>query len=117
MEFVLLKQTTNFILKPLAWLFSFVIDLIYNGVAALTTQNSMGITIILFTLIIRVLIFPLSLRQQRSTRKMQRLQPKIQKIQEKYKDNKDPESAQRMNMQMKDHNKEISARSTQRSAR
>ena len=85
MEFVLLKQTTNFILKPLAWLFSFVIDLIYNGVAALTTQNSMGITIILFTLIIRVLIFPLSLRQQRSTRNMQRLQPKIQKIQEKYK--------------------------------
>ena len=81
MEFVLLKQTTNFILKPLAWLFSFVIDLIYNGVAALTTQNSMGITIILFTLIIRVLIFPLSLRQQRSTRKMQRLQPKIQRQQ------------------------------------
>lgn len=106
MEFVLLKQTTNFILKPLAWLFSFVIDLIYNGVAALTTTNSMGITIILFTLIIRVLIFPLSLRQQRSTRKMQRLQPKIQKIQEKYKDNKDPESARRMNMEMNDLYKE-----------
>ena len=105
MDFVFLAQTTNFILKPLAWLFSFVIDVIYNGIVALTTVNALGITIILFTFITRTLLFPLTLKQQRSTRKMQRLQPKIQRIQDKYK-NKDPESTRMMQLEMNDLYKE-----------
>lgn len=106
MDFVFLAQTTNFILKPIAWLFSFVIDLIYNGVVAMTTTQALGITIILFTLIMRVILFPLSLKQQRSSRKMQRLQPKIQRIQDKYKNKTDPESSRMMQMEMQDLYKE-----------
>lgn len=106
MDFVFLAQTTNFILKPLAWLFSFVIDVIYNGIVALTTVNALGITIILFTFITRTLLFPLTLKQQRSTRKMQRLQPKIQRIQDKYKNKKDPESTRMMQLEMNDLYKE-----------
>ena len=100
MEFILLQPTNTFILKQLAWLFSYVITLIYNGVVAMTTTNAMGITIILFTLIVRVLLFPLSLKQQRSTRLMQRLQPKIQRIQDKYKNTTDPDSQRMMQMEM-----------------
>ena len=100
MEPVLLAQTTSFILKPLAWLFSLLINLIYNGVVAITTPNALGITIILFTLIVKALLFPLSLKQQRSTRKMQRLQPKMQRIQDKYKDKKDPESQRMMQSEL-----------------
>lgn len=99
MDFAFLAQTTNFILRPLAWLFSFIIELIYSGVVNLTTVNALGITIILFTLITRVLLFPLSLKQQRSMRSMQRLQPKLQRIQDKYKDKKDPESTRMMQME------------------
>lgn len=106
MDFVFLAQTTNFILKPLAWVFSFVIDLIYNGVVAMTTTQALGITVILFTLIMRVILFPLSLKQQRSSRKMQRLQPKIQRIQDKYKNKTDPESSRMMQMEMQDLYKE-----------
>ena len=106
MDFVFLAQTTNFILKPLAWLFSFVIDIIYNGVVSLTTVNALGITIILFTLIMRVILFPLTLKQQRSTRKTQRLQPKVQRIQDKYKNKTDPESTRMMQMEINDLYKE-----------
>lgn len=99
MDFAFLAQTNNFILKPIAWFFSLIINLIYNGVSQITTINALGLTIILFTLITRVLLFPLSLKQQRSTRMMQRLQPKQQRIQDKYKDKKNDPEAQRM-MQM-----------------
>lgn len=47
-----------------------------------------GICIIILTLILRVLLFPLSKNQSMSTLKMQELQPKIQQVQEKYKNDK-----------------------------
>jgi YidC/Oxa1 family membrane protein insertase len=53
---------------------------------------SYGITIILFTLVMRILLLPLSLKQTKSTVKMSAIQPEVKKIQEKYK--KDPQKAQ-----------------------
>jgi len=53
---------------------------------------SFGITIIIFTLVMRVLLLPLSLKQTKSTVKMSAIQPEVKKIQEKYK--KDPQKAQ-----------------------
>ena len=63
----------NFLADLFTSMFSFVIDIIYNGIVSLTTVNALGITIILFTFIVRTILFPLTLKQQRSTRKMQRL--------------------------------------------
>lgn len=45
------------------------------------------VAITIFTVIIRLLTLPLNLRQQRSSLKMQEMQPQIQAIQKKYKDN------------------------------
>lgn len=44
-----------------------------------------GLAIILFTVIVRLLMFPLSLRQSRMTKSMQLIQPKIQQLQQQYK--------------------------------
>lgn len=46
--------------------------------------NNFGITVILLTLIIRFILLPLTLKQLRSTKKMQDLQPKLAEIQKKY---------------------------------
>ena len=54
-----------------------------------------GWTIIIFTLLSKVLLFPLQLKQQKSTARMSAYQPMIQEIQEKYKDDKE-----RMNEEM-----------------
>ena len=47
-----------------------------------------GLTIILFTLIMKVLMFPLQVKQQKSTARMSAFQPMIKEIQEKYKDDR-----------------------------
>ena len=49
--------------------------------------GSYGLTIILFTVAFRLIMFPLQLKSKRSTIKMTRLQPKIQEIQKKYQNN------------------------------
>jgi YidC/Oxa1 family membrane protein insertase len=49
--------------------------------------GSYGLAIVLLTVAIRVVLWPLNSSQTRSMRKMQELQPKLKALQEKYKDN------------------------------
>jgi YidC/Oxa1 family membrane protein insertase len=64
---------------------------------------SLGLAIILLTIAVRVLLLPLSIKQTRSMREMQRIQPEVKRIQAKYKGNR-----QKMNEEMmalyKEHN-------------
>ena len=50
--------------------------------------GSFGLAIIAFTIIIRTVTFPLTLRQLHQTRAMQNLQPRVQEINKKYSDPK-----------------------------
>jgi YidC/Oxa1 family membrane protein insertase len=81
-------------LEALHSLFSFIGD-----------EPAWGFAIIALTLIVRILLLPLAIKQTRSMRAMQQLQPKIKAIQKKYKTDremmrKDPEryKAQRQKM-------------------
>lgn len=51
--------------------------------------DSYGMSIIIFTIIIKILLYPLTLRQIKSTRAMQTIQPKMKELQEKYKNDKE----------------------------
>jgi len=51
--------------------------------------GSWGIAIIVLTLIVRMLLHPLTQKQMTSMQKMQKLQPRIKMLQEKYKDDKE----------------------------
>jgi YidC/Oxa1 family membrane protein insertase len=46
--------------------------------------NNFGLTIIILTLIIRLILLPLTLKQLRATKNMQMLQPKLVELQKKY---------------------------------
>ncbi len=59
--------------------------------------GSYGLGIIFLTIIVRVLMWPLSVSQQRSMKVMQKMQPKMKMIQERYKD--DPQVMQRKMME------------------
>ena len=48
-----------------------------------------GVTIILFTIIVKIFLIPLTIKQQKSTLKMQKVQPLIQELQAKYKNDKE----------------------------
>ena len=50
--------------------------------------GNFGVAIIVFTILMRLLTMPLTLRQIRSSRSLSALQPKMQELQKKYKDPK-----------------------------
>ena len=57
-----------------------------------------GISIILFTFVTRMILFPVSYKQQKNTARMQLLNPKLKKLQEKYKN--DPNKMQMEQFQL-----------------
>lgn len=72
-----------------AWDTLFINPLI-NSLLLLTNVvgGQFGVAIILFTLILRLVTIPFTLRQLHSTRAMQEMQPRMQEIQKKHKDPK-----------------------------
>jgi YidC/Oxa1 family membrane protein insertase len=65
----------------------FLITPLINLFVLLTTvTGNAGIAVILLTIIIRIITFPLTVKQMHSTRMMAAMQPRMQEIQKKYKD-------------------------------
>ncbi len=64
---------------------------------ALSEGWAYGVAIILLTILINIVVFPLTLKQTRATRAFTELQPTIKKIQAEYKD--DPQEMQRRLME------------------
>ncbi len=60
--------------------------------------NDLGVAIILLTVLIKLLFFPLSLKAVKSQKALSGIQPKIKEIQEKYKDNKEEQSKKMMEL-------------------
>ncbi len=82
-------------------IFGSILSVIFDGVMLITPVAALGISIILFTLVARILLTPLQLSSQRTSRGMSKIQPEMQKIQNKYKGKKDQQSqlAQSQEMQ------------------
>lgn len=80
------------ILGPFAWLFGKLLDLIYNLLAGDNGIANLGFCIIIFTVIVKIILLPLTIKQQKSTKINAIIQPELSKIQKKYKNKKDQES-------------------------
>ena len=63
-----------------------ILEPVLNSLIALCTMlgDSFGLAIIVLTVVVRLALFPLTVRQTQSTKAMQTLQPKIQELQKKY---------------------------------
>lgn len=93
----------TFLGNILGSLMKFIFDL----VSGIGSENEIisyyGITIIITTIIFKLILLPITLHQNKSTKKMNELQPKIQEIQKKYKN--DPQTQQRKLAELyKEHN-------------
>ena len=51
--------------------------------------NNYAVSIILFTILVKVLLLPLTLNQLKQTKNMQKIQPQLKKLQDKYKNDKE----------------------------
>ncbi len=58
--------------------------------------NNYGVAILILTLFVSLLLFPLTLKQTRSMKAMQEIQPEIKKLQKEYKDDREEMNKQMM---------------------
>ncbi|KKP42904.1 MAG: 60 kDa inner membrane insertion protein [Parcubacteria group bacterium GW2011_GWA2_33_14] len=72
--------------------------LIYNYLPG----HDFGIAIILLTIIIRVIIYPLSVKSLNSQKNLQKLQPQLQEIQKKYKNDKEKQARETLELYRKE---------------
>lgn len=84
------------IMQILSWPLGWLMWLCY------IVTNNYGISLLVFTLLIRLMLFPLSLKQQKSTVKMQMFQPQLKELQEKYKNNKEKLNEETMALYQKE---------------
>lgn len=71
-----------------------VLTVLYNFTESVGIPN-LGLAIVLMTIIIKLIMYPLTQKQIQSTKAMMEIQPKMKALQEKYKDDK-----QRLNMEL-----------------
>ena len=99
MQFFLTQSSTP-IIGDIARFFGFLMDGIYNFFGSNFGIYSLGLSIIVFTIITRLLMLPLAFKQQKSMKEMQVIQPEIKRVQDKYKNKKDKESQQKMQAEL-----------------
>lgn len=90
------------IIGPVANLMGKLYNVLFDFLNSSTSVGSLGLAIIIFTLIVKLILFPLMVKQQKSSFKMQQLQPQLNKIKAKYADKKDQMSQQRMAFEMQE---------------
>ncbi len=72
----------------------YVMEFIYKYIV-----SDYGLSLVLFTLVLRLLMFPLRIKQQKSTARMAAYQPMIQEIQKKYAKDQKRQQEEMMKMQ------------------
>lgn len=98
MEFLVATKTGS-ILGPIINLFGYIMDLLFRFTSQFGIFN-IGLCIILFTIITKLLLFPLTIKQQKSTKLMSLMNPEITAIQKKYKGKTDQASMTKQNIEM-----------------
>lgn len=95
---MLLTQTGG-ILRPFAAIMGYIMQGIFWFLGLFMEYPSIGLAIILFTIIIYVLMLPLTIKQQKFSKLSNKMNPEIQAIQAKYKGKTDQESMQKMQLE------------------
>ena len=85
----------NYLIEGLGSILGFFYNLL-DGV--FSEGVSLGLSIILLTIVVNLLVFPLTLKQTRATRAFTAIQPEIKRIQKEYKD--DPQEMQKKLMEL-----------------
>lgn len=89
------------ILGPFCWLLGKILNFIYQGLSAGGIEN-LALCIIIFTLVVKLILLPLTLRQQKGSKINQLIQPELQKVQKKYKNKTDQDSMLKQQQEMQE---------------
>lgn len=87
------------VIKQVAQVLGWVMDLLYKFFDMFGIQN-IGLCILLFTIIVKMILLPMTIKQQKFTKLSSLMNPEIQAVQKKYQGKKDQDSMMKMNQEM-----------------
>lgn len=99
MNYVILTQDNGKIIGWVTRLLGMIMNAIFNLIDAIGIPN-VGLAIILFTIVIYVLMLPLTLKQQKFSKLSAKMNPEINAIRDKYKGKTDQQSTMAQNQEI-----------------
>ena len=84
---------------PIASVFGYIMDFLFRITSSMGIMN-IGLCIILFTIITKLLLFPLTIKQQESSKLMSLMNPEIKAVQNRYKGKTDQASMAKQQVEM-----------------
>lgn len=99
MNTILLTQDSTFIIGQVAWVLGKIMEGIFAVINFIGLPN-IGLAIILFTIVVNLLMMPLTVKQQKFSKLSAIMNPEIQAIQAKYKNKKDNDSMMAQNQEV-----------------
>lgn len=78
-------------------LFGYILNFIYNVV------HNYGLAIILFSILLKLILLPLSIKQQKTMKKTAKIQEKVKEIQDKYKNDQNKMNQEMMDLYKKEN--------------
>ena len=93
---ILLTQDDGFIMGPVTKLLGYIMEGIFFVLDKIGIPN-IGLAIILFTIVMYLLLMPLTIRQQKFSKLSAKMNPELQAIRDKYANKKDNDSMMAMN--------------------
>lgn len=94
---ILLTQNNTFIIGDVARILGWIMNVLFNFLNSVFGIQNIGLCIILFTVIIYLLLLPLTIKQQKFSKLSAKMNPELQQIQKKYQNKKDNDSMMAMN--------------------
>lgn len=96
MSDIILTAYDGAILGPIAKVLGWIMNLIYTFQSNVLGIGNISLTIIIFTIVIYMCLFPITYKQQKYSMLSQKMNPELQKVQKKYHGKKDQASMQAM---------------------
>lgn len=93
---ILLTKSSGMIMGPISSLLGYLMNAIFVLLNKIGLPN-IGLSIIIFTLVIYLCMMPLTYKQQKFSKLSAKMNPELQAIQKKYQNKKDSESMTKMN--------------------
>ena len=100
MYHIILTQSSTFLIGDIAKLRGIIMNWLFEFTSSFGIEN-IGLSIILFTLVVKTIMFPMTIKQQKFSKISAVMNPEIRAIQEKYKGKSDQESMMRMQEETK----------------
>ena len=97
---ILMTKSSGMIIGPISTVLGYVMNWIFTVLDKIGIPN-IGLSIIIFTIVIYLCLMPLTIKQQKFSKLSAKMNPELQAIQQKYKDKKDQDSMLRMNEETK----------------